>query len=261
MGKRRNTAKTGDKGLYKARSQPQTTSRKKNDGDDDPMYNEVDRFHKTRDEDFLKLDQKSQVESEDEQEEAVMDLGLGGDSSGENSSDEDDEVDDRDSGRPDEASASEEEEELSVSSDDDDDEMELEDVRDWGKKKSAYYSGDTADLEIGQDEEDALVEEEAAKEVLAARYKDMSEDDFVLSDVDDKKKSAGHAAEDLVTSRDVSKFSTKEKQKLLDKHHPELLPLLSYFSGVVKDLNERTAVATKALFDGGKGTAEVCYSS
>ena len=40
---------------------------------------------------------------------------------------------------------------------DDDDEGES-----WGKKK-AYWSGDTADLEIGQDVQDALDEEEAAK--------------------------------------------------------------------------------------------------
>jgi hypothetical protein len=32
----------------------------------------------------------------------------------------------------------------------------------WGKKKS-YYEGDTADLEIGQDFDDAEDEEEAAK--------------------------------------------------------------------------------------------------
>lgn len=32
----------------------------------------------------------------------------------------------------------------------------------WGKKK-AYWSGDTADLEIGQDVQDAEDEEEAAE--------------------------------------------------------------------------------------------------
>lgn len=42
---------------------------------------------------------------------------------------------------------------------DDDEEME----QGWGKKKSTYWSGDTADLEIGQDVEDAEEEEEAAK--------------------------------------------------------------------------------------------------
>jgi hypothetical protein len=39
----------------------------------------------------------------------------------------------------------------------------------WGKKK-AYWSGDTADLEIGQDVQDAEDEEEAA-EVRPSLYK------------------------------------------------------------------------------------------
>ena len=45
-------------------------------------------------------------------------------------------------------------------SDEDDDEEEQEEG--WGKKK-AYWSGDTADLEIGQDVQDAEDEEEAAE--------------------------------------------------------------------------------------------------
>ena len=45
-------------------------------------------------------------------------------------------------------------------SDDDDEEEEQEEG--WGKKK-AYWSGDTADLEIGQDVQDAEDEEEAAE--------------------------------------------------------------------------------------------------
>lgn len=38
----------------------------------------------------------------------------------------------------------------------------------WGKKGN-YWSGDTADLEIGQDMEDAEDEEEAAKVIILAR--------------------------------------------------------------------------------------------
>jgi hypothetical protein len=45
-------------------------------------------------------------------------------------------------------------------SDSDDDEDEN---SGWGRKKSAYWSGDTADLEIGQDIQDAEDEELAAK--------------------------------------------------------------------------------------------------
>ena len=50
-------------------------------------------------------------------------------------------------------------------SEDDDDEDEEEEVKDagWGRKKGVYWSGDTGDLEIGQEMEDAEEEEEAAK--------------------------------------------------------------------------------------------------
>ena len=43
---------------------------------------------------------------------------------------------------------------------------------------------DTADLEIGQDEEDAEVEEEAGREIVRARLEKMDEDDFMLEDED-----------------------------------------------------------------------------
>jgi U3 small nucleolar RNA-associated protein 3 len=254
MGKKRNTAKTGDSAIYKGRNNVIKDTVK--DDDNDPMYNRIDRFHNAKEEEFLKLDAgNDDSESDDgEKEEGVMDLGVGGESSDESDSDGEDDDDvvknarhvDPDSG----------EEELS-SSDDDDEEEEMEDVRDWGKKKASYYNGDTADLEIGQDEEDAYLEEEAAKEVQAARYKEMSEDDFVLSDNEEDEKEAGDEVGELSSARDVMKLSLKDKRKVLDKQHPEFLPLLSYFSSVVKDLDSRTAVAAGALFDGDDENAEV----
>jgi U3 small nucleolar RNA-associated protein 3 len=257
MGKKRNTAKTGDSAIYKGRDN--VIKEPVADDDNDPMYNRVDRFHNAKEEEFLKLDHSNDVDSEDddgEKEEGVMDLGVGGESSDESSHDSDEEDDVVKNARhvdPDDLSG---EEELS-SSDDDDEEEEMEDVRDWGKKKASYYNGDTADLEIGQDEEDAYLEEEAAKEVQAARYKEMSEDDFVLSDNEEDNKQAGDDAGELSSARDVMKLSLKDKRKVLDKQHPEFLPLVSHFSSVVKDLDSRTAVAAGALFDGDDANAEV----
>jgi U3 small nucleolar RNA-associated protein 3 len=254
MGKKRNTAKTGDSAIYKGRNNVIKDPVK--DDDNDPMFNRIDRFHNAKEEEFLKLDAgDNESESDDgEKEEGVMDLGIGGESSDESDSDGEDNDDvvknarhvDPDSG----------EEELS-SSDDDDEEEEMEDVRDWGKKKASYYNGDTADLEIGQDEEDAYLEEEAAKEVQAARYKEMDEDDFVLSDNEEDVKEAGDEVGELSSARDVMKLSLKDKRKVLDKQHPEFMPLLSHFSSVVKDLDSRTAVAAGALFDGDDANAEV----
>ena len=62
---------------------------------------------------------------------------------------------------------------------DDNDEEENDDSgRLWGKKKNIYWTGDTADLEIGQDVEDAEEEEAAAIELQRERLKGMTEDDF-----------------------------------------------------------------------------------
>jgi U3 small nucleolar RNA-associated protein 3 len=157
-------------------------------------------------------------------------------------------------------------------------------VRDWGKRKSAYYHGDTADLEIGQDADDALVEEEAAKEVQAARYKDMSERDFNLSDSEEQeqddsidehvkknKKLSSNSRHDKSHSSVVlasssrlgasssgnssggigrlSKLSLQQQRKVLDRQHPEFLPILAHFSDVVRNFHQRTNVATRALLE------------
>ena len=274
MGKKRGTAKTGDQAIYKSR---ESYNGHKGNGEDDndPMYNEVDRFHNAREENYIKFDRgtgSGEDEDEDSEEEAVMNLAVGGESSEDESSSEDelsDEEANKKSLQRKSKDSSSETDSSSSSSDEEDDEMDKDDVRDWGKKKSAYYHGDTADLEIGQEKEDAHLEEEAAKEVQAARYKDMSEEDFMLSDAeeqdndcDDKsqKKSniTGKDAAVLVSAApDLSKLSTKEKQKFLNKKHPELLPLLTHFSTVVQELNDTTSVASRALFEGEEGTAEV----
>ena len=47
----------------------------------------------------------------------------------------------------------------------------------WGRK-SSYRGGDTADLEIGQDVQDAEDEEEAGLELLRGRLQGMKEQDF-----------------------------------------------------------------------------------
>ena len=264
--KRRHTAKTGDKGIYKGRAESEESSKKKRHADDDDEMDAADRYT----EDFLKLDGSVHDSSDDDslQEEGVMDLGIKGDDddddSDSSSSDDDDESamngvglqgSQKQSSYVD-ADSDDDEDLVSSSDDDDDEEDEMEDVRNWGKKKSAYYHGDTADLEIGQDEEDAYLEEEAAKEVQSARYKVMAEEDF-FDESDTEKEKIMSKGEDVIVDRDTSKLSAKEKRKVLDKQHPEMLPLLSYFSTIVDDLKDNTSVAANALFEGEAGTAEV----
>lgn len=261
MGKRRQTAKTGDKALYKSR--PSATTTNNNSDDDDAMYNAVDRFHHRQD--FLKLDAGGASSSESEDDgisgrQPIMDIG--GDTSSENDSDGDESEDEhvvaKKNSEKDTISSSSQDE----SSDDDDfHEMEQSDVRDWGSKKSAYYHGDTADLEIGQDEQDAFLEEEAAKEVQAARYEQMHEDDFVMSDNEEEKKADQDEADekpvDMRGTRDLSKLSKSDRRRLLESHHPELLPLVSHFKHVVEEWDGRTSVAAKAVLEGDRGTIEV----
>jgi U3 small nucleolar RNA-associated protein 3 len=289
MGKRRNTAKTGDKAIYKGRPKHETRRRNDGDGDgDNNMYNEIDRFHNERDQDeYIRFDNENDGDDDDDKDlvgnkEAVLDLGVRGEES--SSSDDEDDDDDDDSSSSEEKRhtkssenmdgsdsnpSSSDSESDGESSDDDDDIKNLkdqlkavsEDPRKWGKKKSLYYHGDTADLEIGQEEDDAFLEEEAAKEIQASRFEEMDEDDFVLSD-DEEAADAKNAAkartntEKIEAARDVSKLSKKQARKLIQKQHPELLPMVSYFADVVKDLRDRTDVVTKALMEG-EGTAEV----
>lgn len=52
----------------------------------------------------------------------------------------------------------------------------------WGKKKAVYYTGDTADLEIGQDMADAEEEEEAAKELYKEKQSRLTDADFYDGD-------------------------------------------------------------------------------
>ena len=261
MGKKRNTAKTGDQALYKTRQLQGEGRTPKKSQDNDEVFNEVDRFHNEREEQFLKLDQSNNDSDTDDdgitKTENVLDLGLADcssddedqntleDDNNENTDDDDDDDDD-------------EEEELSSDSDDDEEEVQ-ENVRDWGRKKSAYYHGDTTDLEIGQEEDDAFLEEKAAKEVQAARYEQMDEEDFVLSDDErsSKVKTSLSVVDKITAQRDVSKLSRSDKKKLLHSHHPELLPLLTHFSQLIRDYESRTQIVTKALLEGDEGTPEV----
>ena len=284
---RRNTAKTGDKSLYKQRSvaaEKQNDDRSDDDGD--AMYSKVDRFYNQQDEeDYMELTGGNKNDEEDDelmQQEAVLDLGGGDVSSSEDEDDEeedddeeiDNDKDERDRVKP---SSLSNQEALVSSSDDEDDEEDEDDVRNWGTRKSVYYHGDTADLEIGQEEEDAFVEEEAAREVHLARMKDLSEQEFVMSDAEDdegeeenteKQSLAGLSSASKTVervqhqtvggTRDTRTWSVKEQRTFLQQHHPEFLPLVTHFTDVIQDFEKRTNVVVRALYEseqkGDKGT-------
>ena len=287
MGRRsRHSAKSGDQAMYKSRTSDNNI-RSRDGSDDDEMYDEVDRFHNRKEEEFLQLDGHGDSDddggsssSEDDGvtkgREGVFDLGVGGSSDEDDSDDDDDEEEDMV-----ETSRSKKEAAMLASSSDDDDDDSDEDedekksnLLNWGAKKHSYYHGDTADLEIGQDVDDAYLEEEAGREVEKARLEDMEEGDFMLDDGDEedteevemvkpkkkkqKKSSSRQQGEEVETIlqpsknvKQMSKLSKKEKIKLLKANHPELLPLVQHFSGSVQDLVDSTIVAGGALLKNG----------
>jgi U3 small nucleolar RNA-associated protein 3 len=284
MGRRsRHSAKTGgSQSNQKSRTEALESSRGNRDDsdDDDPMYNEVERYHnRMEEENYLKLDvdddEGGDSSSEDDgitkHQEGVFDLGIGGSSDEEDGDDGDSDVEEEEEMAAPRAKKSH----ATSSSDSDGDFSESEDngvygaksnkLLNWGDKKYSYYHGDTADLEIGQDVEDAYLEEEAAREVEKAQLDDMDDEDFFLgtnvkSSEDEepksnKKLSKNEGDMEIIKSskspKDVSKLSDKEKMKLLKTHHPELLPLVQHFSHSVSELSETTLVAAGAMLGNG----------
>ncbi len=199
--------------------------------------------------------------------EGVFDLGVGGSSEEEDDngdSEEEDETAAQRAKKPD-AASSESDREVSDSDDDDAFGAKSHKLLNWGDKKHSYYHGDTADLEIGQDVEDAYLEEEAAREVEKAQLDDMDDEDFILGTNEKgsedeepkpkKKKSKDIGHMEIIKSskspKHLSKLSDKEKMKLLKTNHPELLPLVQHFSDSVLELSETTLVAAGAMLKNG----------
>ena len=59
-------------------------------------------------------------------------------------------------------------------------------LTDWGASRRTYYGGDTADLEIGQKDEDAVAEEALARVQQREALDALDEDDFALDGGDDE---------------------------------------------------------------------------
>ena len=291
-----------------------------NDGMYNEVERYHNRKTRQEDEDYLQLDQHDNInnsnDSDDDDDmddgithqEGVFDLGVGGSSSEED--DEDDEDEDEDSEEDDrkvvEKQQQQQQQQRGVnktstyasydnnsdnydsdddddSDNDDDDDTTLYDkskILNWGDKKSAYYHGDTADLEIGQNLEDAYLEEEAAREILANQAKYMDEEDYLLGggtggggDGEEESSMNGGSAikikkttktkkstnnemeiiQSIKNSKNISQLTTQERLKHVTTTHPELLPLVSHFSKSADDLNGSTLIATSVMLQNGIG--------
>ena len=266
--------------MYKSRTSHQDDNNVGDGSDDDQMYDEVDRFHNRKEEDeFLQLDghddDSGDSSSEDDGitkgREGVFDLGVGGSSDEEESDDEEIMKTSSKKAAGVQIASSSDDDDSDDDEDDDEEEDKKSNLLNWGAKKHSYYHGDTADLEIGQDVDDAYLEEEAGREVEKARLEDMEEGDFMLSGDEDedeevveekpkkkKQKTSSSKQDEKVETiqaskniKQISKLSKKDKMKLLKANHPELLPLVQHFSGSVQDLVDSTMVAGGALLKNG----------
>lgn len=101
------------------------------------------------------------------------------------------------------------------------------------------------------------MEEAAAKEVQSSRFGEMDQEDFEISDDEAESAPALPKSAKLATTRDISRLGLKDRRKLLNLQHPEMIPIVSHFSEVSQEFMDSTRVATKVLLENNQ-TAEVC---
>ena len=92
----------------------------------------------------------------------------------------------------------------------------------WGRKKSNYYSGDTADLEIGQDVQDAEDEEAAVRDLHQQTVKKMKESDFYDNPSDDDDDEDDSDSDEEVTLKKKAKSGKSKTKGPNDKLQSEL---------------------------------------
>eukprot|EP00752_Nemacystus_decipiens_P007260 g6499.t1 len=204
----------GGKGIGRGSQQRARSAGPESNPDNEELYTDVDRFHMQKDK--IKFgggagdssDSDNSDESEEE-EEAVMGL-EGDDGSSEDDSEEDD---DSDASELPELPEHVRRAAMEAPSDDDDDDDSEEGGgkfgAGWGKSRSSYYNADTADLEIGQEFEDAEAEEEAALELQRASYKRLDPADY--GEEEEEEEEEGGDEEGESTERVAAKGKGKGK--------------------------------------------------
>lgn len=117
----------------------------------------------------------------------------------------------------------------------------LPDSKAWGKQKKSFYATDYVDEDyggFGNEEQQALREEEEAKNIQKRLLEQLGEEDFTLdyfskqiSEIEDK---------DTVVKSDLSQMSKRQKLQLLEKESPE-------FAGLIDDFKTKLTVAKDDL--------------
>ena len=189
--------------------------------------------------------------------ENAFDMG-GGSSSSESEGDSEDESEDEEDEESDKYDAMEPAESSS-----DDDSVDDDDARNftWGSRKKSYYAGDTADLEIGQDEQDAFDEAQAAKDIMDTMHGEMNEEDFfddgddsdIAGDGVDEKRGAEKYVVTELEKSDLSSLPSSKKLSLLAKGDPNLPALLAYFRSKISELRTEVLPLYNAINSESRG--------
>ncbi|XP_072949371.1 something about silencing protein 10 [Epargyreus clarus] len=117
----------------------------------------------------------------------------------------------------------------------------LPDSKAWGKKKRSYYSTDYVDQDYGGfqgDEEDALMEEEEAKNIQKKLIEQLGEEDFSFELFNAQ--APDDTKQESVVKSDLSQLSKRQKLQLFEKESPE-------FAGLVEDFKTKLTVAKDDL--------------
>nr|XP_002120979.1 something about silencing protein 10 isoform X1 [Ciona intestinalis]XP_009862475.1 something about silencing protein 10 isoform X2 [Ciona intestinalis] len=192
---------------------------------EDYLYDEVDKFHASKDKMLFHEDEDS--DAEDDLEEEV----LGVDGSDVESSEEEEEE-----------GASDEDVEMSDESQDD--EHGIPSSKAWGKKKSMFYGGESLEgLQGFERDEAADLEEEEALRIQRRLNEEIDEDQFELIEPTQEPFETDSLKKDNkpvnVIRSDFSNLSTPAQWKLLSKESPELKDLIKDFKLKITELNDR----------------------
>ncbi|XP_014367192.2 something about silencing protein 10 [Papilio machaon] len=117
----------------------------------------------------------------------------------------------------------------------------LPDSKAWGKKKKSFYSTDYVDQDyggFGDDEEDALMEEQEAKNIQKRLIEQLADEDFSLEFFNPPTEEK--EVKEKVIKSDLSNMSKRQKLQIFEKESPE-------FAGLVDDFKNKLTVAKDDL--------------
>uniref|UniRef100_H2XL84 Something about silencing protein 10 n=1 Tax=Ciona intestinalis TaxID=7719 RepID=H2XL84_CIOIN len=197
---------------------------------EDYLYDEVDKFHASKDKMLFHEDEDS--DAEDDLEVYHQEEVLGVDGSDVESSEEEEEE-----------GASDEDVEMSDESQDD--EHGIPSSKAWGKKKSMFYGGESLEgLQAGFERDEAAdLEEEEALRIQRRLNEEIDEDQFELIEPTQEPFETDSLKKDNkpvnVIRSDFSNLSTPAQWKLLSKESPELKDLIKDFKLKITELNDR----------------------